>query len=178
MRQAGYQTFLAGKTHSRPLGNRIGFEEWELHTGLWAYENEGTARSSRDDYQNWLDTQIERETDEEAIGLGRDGWLARPWHLEEYQHPTHWTTTQMIDFFDHRRDPTRPFFAALNYVRPHPPADPPQALWDMYIDRDLPEPVVGDWVADYHGQEIPEFPTAGDDVADHPPDIVHRARAG
>ncbi|MFB6219115.1 MAG: sulfatase-like hydrolase/transferase [Halobacteriaceae archaeon] len=178
LRDAGYQTFLAGKTHARPLGNRIGFEERDLHTGLWAYENDGMARSSRDDYQMWLDERVGRDADEESLGLGRDGWGARPWHLDEHLHPTHWTTTRMVDFFDRRLDPTRPFFATLSYVRPHPPIDPPRALWDIYIDRETPDPAIGDWVEDRHAAEMPAFPTTGDDVADHPPSVVHRARAG
>lgn len=48
-----------------------------------------------------------------------------------------------------KRDPTKPFFVWSSHLRPHSPYDPPQAFWDMYIDRDLPDVPVGDW-ADEH----------------------------
>jgi hypothetical protein len=72
---------------------------------------------------------------------------ARPFPFDEELHPTVWTTSQGLRFLD-RRDPTRPFFLTLSYVRPHPPLDPPRSYWEQYLDRRIPEPVVGDWVDD------------------------------
>jgi arylsulfatase len=36
-----------------------------------------------------------------------------------------------------------------SHLRPHSPYDPPQAFWDMYINRDLPPVPVGDWAQQY-----------------------------
>src|SRR5690625_6342688 len=71
--------------------------------------------------------------------------MARPWTLPEELHPTNWVTTQSIDFL-RRRDPTKPFFLKMSFVRPHPPFDPPQTFYDQYINEPFPDPVVGDWV--------------------------------
>ncbi|HEU5138383.1 MAG TPA: arylsulfatase [Bacillales bacterium] len=98
-----------------------------------------------DDYLNWLRDKAGAHSD--MIDLGLDcnaSTVARPWHLSEDLHPTNWVTTQSIDFL-RRRDPTKPFFLKMSFVRPHPPFDPPEAFYNMYINEDLPEPPVGDW---------------------------------
>jgi arylsulfatase A-like enzyme len=83
------------------------------------------------------------------------------------------------------RDETRPFFLTLGYVRPHPPFDPPEPYWEMYNDRDLPDPVVGDWVDDVYGDMKPAH-FVSDTGTDTPnpmcaklrPERIHRSRAG
>jgi arylsulfatase A-like enzyme len=44
-----------------------------------------------------------------------------------------------------RRDPTRPAFWYLSYPSPHPPLAPLQAYLDLYRDRDVDVPLMGDW---------------------------------
>jgi len=172
LRGAGYQTHLAGKCHSFPQRNRIGFEGLDLHSGLDATERQGD-----DDYANWLAKQGNGEFDEISHGVGRNSWDARPFHLPEHLHPTNWTTNRALEFLE-GRDPTRPFFLTVSYVRPHQPFDPPQPYWDMYADRELPEPYVGDWVAEIHGDEIPTHPAPWSSVADLPAAATSRARTG
>ena len=167
--KAGYQTMLAGKIHSIPPGNNAGFDAMEQHEALSAHPN--------DDYAKWLRREGDDLYDEISHGLGRNGWDPRPWHLPEHLHPTVWTTDRALDFLE-ERDPTRPFFLNVSYVRPHTPFDPPQAHWDMYVDRDLPDPYVGDWVDDVYGEKIPEYPATNAWLADLSPTTVHRARAG
>lgn len=164
---AGYQTKLAGKIHSIPPENNVGFEHMDQHEGLYHHD---------DDYTMWLDEQ-NGEFCENSHGLGKNSWDPRPWHLPEQYHPTVWTTNRAIDFLE-RRDPTRPFFLNVSYVRPHTPFDPPRAYWEMYIERDLPEPYMGEWAEDTYGHRIPEFPATDAWVADLSPAIVNRARAG
>jgi arylsulfatase A-like enzyme len=72
--------------------------------------------------------------------------MARPSHLPEHLHPTHWTAQQAIEWLD-RRDPTRPFFLKVSFVRPHSPYDPPPVYYDLYRDRPIPPPHLGDWSA-------------------------------
>jgi arylsulfatase A-like enzyme len=172
LRDAGYQTQMCGKLHTIPWRNHIGFEGLDLHSGFAAVEEEGL-----DDYWNWVVQESDGEFHETSSGLGRNGWDPRPWHLPEYMHPTHWTGTRAEEFLD-GRDPTRPFFLTVSFHRPHQPFDPPQAYWDMYADRDLPEPVVGDWVEDSHGDAIQDHPPTNAVAADLPSRTVHRARAG
>lgn len=38
-----------------------------------------------------------------------------------------------------------PFFLFTSYLRPHPPFDAPQCYFDMYRNKELTPPVVGDW---------------------------------
>lgn len=168
LRDAGYQTKLAGKIHSIPPRNHVGFEQMDQHEALSNHPD--------DDYARWLDRESDGNYDELAHGLGRNSWDPRPWHGEEYEHPTNWTTRKALDFLEHR-DPTRPFFLNLSYVRPHTPFDPPQAYWDMYVDREIPAPYMGDWVEDVHGGKVPKHPPANAWLADLPPTIVRRARA-
>lgn len=169
LRKAGYQTKLAGKIHSIPVRKSMGFEDMDQHEAL--------SKHPDDDYSRWLREQGDGRYDEISHGLGRNSWDPRPWHLSEHLHPTVWTTDRAIEFLE-RRDTTRPFFLNLSYVRPHTPFDPPQPYWDMYADRDLPEPDVGDWADDHYGEKIPEYPSTNAWVADLSPTTVHRARAG
>ncbi|MEF9940672.1 MAG: sulfatase-like hydrolase/transferase, partial [Lachnospiraceae bacterium] len=39
----------------------------------------------------------------------------------------------------------KPFFLMTSYVRPHAPYDAPQAYFDMYKDKEITPPAVGDW---------------------------------
>ncbi len=167
LRDAGYQTQLTGKIHSIPNRNAVGFEDMQQHEALYSFPD--------DDYIQWLAEKGE-DFEENSLGLGKNSWDPRPWHLPEHYHPTVWTTDRAVEFLD-SRDPTRPFFLNVSYVRPHTPFDPPQPYWDMYIDRELPDPYLGEWAKDVYGEKIPEHPAIDAWVADLSPTIVHRARA-
>ncbi|HUU35055.1 MAG TPA: sulfatase-like hydrolase/transferase [Vicinamibacterales bacterium] len=116
-----------------------------------------------DDYWDWLIEQAGPYAHERGHGCDANGWLARPWHLEERLHPTVWTNDVTLEHLA-KRDPTRPFFIWCSHMRPHSPYDPPQYFWDMYIDRELPEIPVGDWAARH------DVPVA------HPPQTAWRGR--
>src|SRR5690606_23943494 len=45
------------------------------------------------------------------------------------------------------RDPLRPFFCFTSFSKPHPPYDPPLSYWQLYANRTMPEPWIGDWSA-------------------------------
>ena len=169
LRDGGYQTKLAGKIHSIPIRSNQGFESMDQHEALADHPN--------DDYEQWLAEKSEGLFDELTHGIGRNSWDPRPSHLPEHLHPTTWTTDRAIDFLE-ERDPTRPFFLNVSYVRPHTPLDPPQPYWDMYADRDLPDPYMGEWAEEMYGEKIPEFPATNAWVADLAPNTVHRARTG
>lgn len=149
--KAGYHTQSIGKMHVYPTRNLCGFHNVILHDGYMHYSrfkyNTKTNESQdyTDDYLHWLRDRQGSQADLMDLGLDcNSSTVARPWHLPEALHPTNWVTTESIDFL-RRRDPDKPFFLKMSYVRPHPPFDPPQAFYDMYRDIDLPDPPIGDW---------------------------------
>lgn len=147
--RAGYQTQCVGKMHVHPQRNRCGFEHVVLHDGyLHAARHSsgpaGAAFEATDDYLRWLRQRLGHDTDLIDSGLGCNSWVARPWPYAEELHPTNWCASETIDFF-RRRDPTKPFFLHTSFVRPHSPLDPPQYYFDLYQNKDIPAPPIGDW---------------------------------
>ncbi len=146
---AGYQTQCVGKMHVHPLRSLQGFMNIELHDGYLHsyrdhsvpyYENQKIA----DDYFHFLKQNLGIDADVTDTGLECNSWVARPWIYEEKYHPTNWATDRSIDFL-RRRDRDKPFFLMTSYVRPHAPYDAPQVYFDMYKDKKLRPPFVGDW---------------------------------
>jgi len=137
----GYHSINIGFRNLHPRRKLFGFHNVICHD----------IREGVDDYMDWLREKLGPDADERGHGLDANGWMARPWHLEERYHPTVWTTNMAIEQI-RKRDPTRPFFLWLSHLRPHSPYDPPKYFWDMYIDRELPEIPVGDWAS---GHDVP-----------------------
>lgn len=149
--KAGYHTQCIGKMHTYPTRNLCGFHNVVLHDGYMHYNRFKNATKmvesfeQTDDYLPWLRERAGSHVDLTDLGLDCNAsTVARPWELPEELHPTNWVTTQSIDFL-RRRDPTKPFFLKMSFVRPHPPFDPPQVFYDMYRDLDIPVNPIGDW---------------------------------
>lgn len=148
--KSGYHTQCVGKMHVYPTRNLLGFHNVILHDGYMHYcrNNDNAYRAhwnQCDDYLNWLRKEIGSTADIIDSGLDCNSWVARPWPYEERLHPTNWVVTESIDFL-RRKDPTKPFFLMMSFVRPHSPLDPPQVYYDQYINQDIPLPPVGNWV--------------------------------
>ena len=146
---AGYYTQCVGKMHVDPLRNYLGFCHVELHDGYLHYYRDPEIpyrenQKQADDYFHWLKQEKGIDCDVTDTGLECNSWVARPWIYEEKYHPTNWVTDRSIDFL-RRRDPDMPFFLFTSYLRPHPPFDAPQCYFDMYRNKELTPPVVGDW---------------------------------
>ena len=141
--RAGYQTEMIGKLHLSPLRKRYGFDHMQLADGTRGKEN---------DYVDWLRERHGRtEVDPGmAHGLSSNGWVGRPHHLPEEQMHTFWCVDRAMAFLQ-KRDPSAPFFLNLSFIDPHPPLAPPRVYYDRYINRALPEPVVGDWAPEFDG---------------------------
>ena len=148
--KAGYHTQCIGKMHVYPERNLCGFHNIMLHDGYlhFARNKEGKASTQIeqcDDYLKWFREKKGHNVDLIDIGLDCNSWVSRPWGYEENLHPTNWVVNESIDFL-RRRDPSKPFFLNMSFVRPHSPLDPPKFYFDMYKDEELPEHLMGDWV--------------------------------
>ena len=146
---AGYHTQCVGKMHVHPARSLCGFHNISLHDGyLHTYRSNKSEASeswfNTDDYLPWLREKLGHDGDIIDTGLDCNSWVARPWIYPEHLHPTNWVVDRSIDFL-RKRDPEKPFFHMMSFVRPHSPLDPPQYYYDMYINEDMPAPVMGDW---------------------------------
>lgn len=169
----GYQTQAIGKMHVYPERSQLGFQNVLLHDGyLPSSREQGDAF---DDYLPWLREKLgDPHADYFEDGVNCNSNVARPWDKAESLHPTNWAVTQSIDFL-RRRDPRKPFFLFMSFHRPHPPYNPPAWAFEQYLDADMPEVPVGDWVDVYRKFDSP----APDSPAGRfPPEVVRRARAG
>ena len=158
--RGGYQTINVGKTHFHPRRAHLGFEQL----------------ITPQDYEEWIEGQTRHPRAKYAHGVHPNSWMSRPNHLPETQMEETWLVSQAIDRLD-KRDPTRPFFLCLSFNGPHPPWCPPRDFFDMFIDREMPPPVVGDWAA-VHAEEA-RYPLDVNawrgKISDH---LNQRARAG
>lgn len=178
--QSGYHTQSVGKMHVYPSRNLCGFHHVVLHDGYLhhnRFKNTPYQESfeQTDDYLPWLRERLGGNKD--LIDLGLDcnaSAMSRPWHLPEEYHPTNWVVTQSIDFL-RRRDPRKPFFLKMSFVRPHPPFDPPQAYFDYYMSKEMDDPVIGDWAKQSDGALDGLLPTARKGIV--PEQRLKRARA-
>ncbi len=137
---AGYQTMAVGKMHGWPQRWRLGFDDVIL-------SEEGRIQwGVVDDYEADL-ARAGHPGEAFGHGMGNNHYVARPWHLAEELHVTHWATRQMCRAI-HRRDPTRPALWYLSYIHPHPPLAPLASYLDFYRGVDLDEPFSGAWSQD------------------------------
>ena len=143
---AGYQTEMIGKLHLSPPRKRYGFDHLQL--------SDATHGTANNDYVEWLQ-QYHRRHDYDpgmAHGVSANGWVGRPHHLPEEQMHTFWCVDRALKFM-RKRDPSTPYFLNISFIDPHPPLTPPAHYYERYIQRELPEPVVGDWAPELDGQQ-------------------------
>jgi len=139
-RDAGYQAYGVGKTHTYPQRDRIGFDDIQL-------DDEGrTLYGVTDDYETFLGDEgyLGQQF---GHGMSNNAYQTTPWNLPERLHATNWATDTMARYV-RRRDPNRPNFWYLGYRHPHPPLVPPQRFLDQYADVEIDLPVAGDWSAE------------------------------
>ena len=138
--QAGYHTQAVGKNHFHPQRALNGYHNCII---------DESGRMPDSDFRRWFDAHAPAAAGYRDHSIDWNSWMARPSHLPEYLHPTHWTAHTAYDWLT-RRDPEKPFFMKVSFARPHSPYDPPQPYWDVYKDRDMPAPHVGDWAEQWH----------------------------
>lgn len=156
--EAGYQTHLCGKLHLWPERTMYGFQSAD-----WADSPHGRYPED-DDYQAFLwQRGVTAPMAGIAHGANYNGWVARPWHLDEGLHFSNWCVDSAMRFLE-RRDPVRPFFLKVSFHQPHEPCTPPETYWNRYINAELPDRPVGEWVRVYQepnlGQPVASWRTA------------------
>ena len=123
----GYQTRAQGKMHFSPMRANYGFEHMELPHDYYRYmaqhSNLGIPKGH---------------------GVGENEIEPVISTVDETHSATYWTVKRSIDFIE-TRDETRPFFLWTSFAKPHPPLDPCLNYWSIYQNKQLPEPVLGDW---------------------------------
>ncbi len=164
--KAGYRTHLVGKGHFNPHRTPMGFEIQEL---------DESGRMPDSDYRKWFKQHAPDGVTPDDHGVDWNSWHARPWHTEEYLHPTYWTMTRALEFLK-TRDKTSPFFLNISFARPHSPYVPPKYYFDMYHQKETPAPYVGDWAKMHDDPKTATDPNAWRGCMT--PEQIHRARAG
>lgn len=167
---AGYHTCGVGKMHFFPQRALNGFH----HTVL---DESGRAEDPGfvSDYRQWFQTHKDGPYDITDHGIGWNSWMARPYHAPEHLHPTNWTVNESIRFLN-QRDPSKPFFLKTSFARPHSPYDAPPYYFNLYLNKKLPEPYVGDWASMHDDPSEAARPDAWRGIRSD--EDIRRARAG
>lgn len=142
LREGGYSTCSIGKCHYHPQRNGHGYEKLLL-------DESGRVESPdfKSDYRRWF-RMTAPDLNPDVTGLGWNDYPACPYALPEELHPTCWTGNEAVHYLENYREEA-PFFLKVSFARPHSPYDPPQRFFDLYADREIPAPVIGDWCARY-----------------------------
>lgn len=178
--KAGYYTQCVGKMHVSPLRNLLGFHHIELHDGYlhhnrYAHTPYYESQKVADDYLYWLKEEKGISCDITDTGLECNSWVARPWMYEEQLHPTNWAVNRSLDFL-RRRDRSKPFFLMTSFVRPHPPFDAPSYYFDLYKDKNLTPPHIGEWADQETYKTRGRVFDSSEGIAD--PELVRQAQVG
>lgn len=169
MTKAGYQTAFVGRTmHQEPQFRRYGYEEFDL-----------SRKVPEDPPYTDYHLELIRATGEthpfHAHGVSSNGYVARPWHLDEALHETNWVTNRAMRWLQ-KRDPSRPFFLTVSYSHPHPPLTPLQHYFDRYLQMEMPAPSIGDWASRPTHNGLGLGPAS--DVCCLEGDLLRQAQAG
>jgi len=159
LRDAGYQTAAIGKMHFGPQRVRHGFDEMILP----------------DDYYRAM-RRSGNPLQPMRHGLGQNEMYPTMATVPESQTLTSWTAEQCVSYIRDRRDPSVPFFLWCSFSKPHPPFDPPEPYYSMYRHLEIPDPVIGDWLANEAPPELKQT-AAGMKYDEIPTEIWREARA-
>ena len=133
--ESGYQTALVGRSmHQYPSTESYGYEKRVL----------GSTYVEYDDYAEEIAGIAGGTGGVKGHGISFNGWTAKPWHLEEYLHPTNWVARQSRELLA-SLDSNRPLFLTTSFYAPHPPLVPPAFYIERYLRMDLPDAAIGNW---------------------------------
>lgn len=167
---SGYYTLGIGKMNFSPQRSLNGFH----HTSL----DEMGRMESPDfvsDYAEWFERNKTGDYGSVDHGIDWNSWISRPFHAPEFLHPVNWTANETIRLLA-KRDPTVPFFLKISFTRPHSPYDPVPYYFDMYREKSLPKPLIGDWAGMHDQPDDAHSPNAW--RGKRSDEEIRRARAG
>jgi len=142
LRDAGYYTFGIGKMHYTPQRNLHGF-----HGALLDESGRVESPDFVSDYRQWL-VMESPGTNPDSTGIGWNAHTGKKYTLDKELHPTQWTGNEAIRFIENYKL-DKPLFLKISFARPHSPYDPPQQYADMYKDREIKNPWIGNWSSDF-----------------------------
>lgn len=149
LKDLGYHTLGIGKMHWTPQNALHGFEATVI-------DESGRVESPyfMSDYRKWFNTQA-FGLNPDSTGIEWNAHGAKAYILPERLHPTAWTGDQAVSAIKGYSS-KQPLFLKVSFARPHSPYDPPQRIVDMYKDREIPSPVIGDWCKELSEDTCPE----------------------
>lgn len=161
MRAQGYQTVAAGKMHFGPQRVRHGFDEMILPEEYYRH----TRRLGYGSLQPM------------HHGLGQNELHPGMATVPESLTLSSWIAEQCVEYTRKRRDPSVPFFMWCSFGEPHPPLDPPEPYYSMYLNCPIPDPVFGDWSQDDRCPEVSRRFREKQSFDLVPPEVIRAARA-
>ena len=163
----GYYCHLVGKGHFNPQRTSMGFHSQEL---------DESGRMASSDHRQWFKQQAPESVTPDDHGVNWNSWHARPWHTEEYLHPSAWTMSRSLAFIEEQQEKNEPFFLNISFARPHSPYVPPAHYFNKYNNSELPEPYIGEWSTMHDDPQTAADPNAWrGNMSDAD---IHNARAG
>ncbi len=151
MQSLGYRTFGAGKFHSNPKFEDLGYD-----THLHSEELYGTPEiRAKDDYAAF----IAREHPEYNFIEGLMGERTEMYYMPQMspmpaEHTVEaWAADRIIELIN--KDDSRPYFGFTSFVGPHPPLAPPIPFNRMYDPDRMPNPIKGNPALDHMDDHIP-----------------------
>ena len=161
LRNAGYQTAAIGKAHFDPQYKTHGFENFQ----------------PLGDYYRWIAQHYGPEYQPRRHGLGENEPYPIKATVPENLTLTSWITEQAAEWIQHRRDPSKPWLLWVSYSKPHPPLDPPEPYYSMYMHSDVPKPVMGAWPIKDDAPNAVKQKQYGHGVSNMHPEHIHAMRA-
>lgn len=143
LRDLNYYTYGIGKMHWFPQKSLHGF-----HGTLVDESGRVESPFFVSDYREWFQVQAPGKNPDET-GIGWNDHSSATYKLEERLHPTVWTGQTACELIKHYDNGEQPLFLKVSFARPHSPYDPPQRVLDMYKDKEIPAPYIGDWCGEY-----------------------------
>lgn len=64
-------------------------------------------------------------------------------------HQNRWISNHAIRFLERQSRSDKPFFAAVSFVAPHDPYDPPESYARNFNPKDIPPPIPREWEGDF-----------------------------
>ena len=160
LRDLHYYTFGIGKMHWFPQKSLHGF-----HGTLVDESGRVESEDFISDYRLWFQMQAPG-VNPDSTGIGWNAHGATAYKLPEELHPTAWTGKMACEMIrNYKKGSGQPLFLKVSFARPHSPYDPPQRLVDMYKDREVPAPFVGEWCKDKDYAVLQDVDTAVKDAA-------------